>query len=87
MSPASFCLSARAQQLTISEIYITEYDKRPAKKGEERVGLKNILTSPAKRGTYGFVGLNMGGKPEGVNGEFRWRFFTVRVIGAFLECM
>jgi len=30
------------------------------------------LTSPAKRGTYGFVGLNMGGKPEGVNGEFRY---------------
>jgi hypothetical protein len=50
---------------------LTEYDKRPAKKGEERVSLKNIITSPPKRGTYGFVGLNIGGKAEGVAGEFR----------------
>lgn len=51
--------------------YLTEYDKRQAKKGEERVSLKNIITSPPKRGTYGFVGLNIGGKAEGVAGEFR----------------
>jgi hypothetical protein len=50
-----------------------DYDKRPAKKGEASLGPRNILTSPAKRGTYGFVGLNMGGKPEGVMGEFKYQ--------------
>lgn len=35
-------------------------------------GLKNILTNPPKRGTYGFVGMNLGGKPEGFNGEYKY---------------
>jgi hypothetical protein len=33
---------------------------------------RNFLTSPPKRGTYGFAGLNIGGKPDGVMGEFSY---------------
>jgi hypothetical protein len=33
---------------------------------------KNFLTSPSKRGRYGSVGVNIGGKPEGVAGEFSY---------------
>ena len=49
-----------------------DYDKRPAKKGEQTAGMRNVITSPPRKGTYGFVGLNMGGKPEGVLGEFKY---------------
>lgn len=33
---------------------------------------RNFLTSPAKRGTYGMVGINIGGKIDGVVGEFTY---------------
>ena len=33
---------------------------------------RNFLTSPSKRGRYGSVGVNIGGKPEGVTGEFSY---------------
>ena len=49
-----------------------EYDKRPAKKGEVALGPKNILTNPPKLGTYGMIGTNIGGKPEGVTGEYTY---------------
>mmetsp|Transcript_58469 Transcript_58469/g.143385 ORF Transcript_58469/g.143385 Transcript_58469/m.143385 type:complete len:340 (-) Transcript_58469:56-1075(-) len=49
-----------------------EYDKRPRKPGGEVQTMKNILTSPPKRGTYGMVGTNIGGTPSGVMGEYKY---------------
>jgi hypothetical protein len=49
-----------------------EYDKRPAEKGEVVPAPKNFLTNPPKHGTYGMIGTNIGGKSEGVNGEYRY---------------
>ncbi len=48
-----------------------EYDKRPAQKRYLDLP-KNFLTSPPKRGTYGMIGTNIGGKPEGINGEYAY---------------
>jgi hypothetical protein len=47
-----------------------DYDKKLSK--HEGQPLKNILTSPPKRGTYGMVGTNIGGKAEGINGEYKY---------------
>ena len=58
--------------VTIAIRTYPDYDKRQLKKGEIVVALKNILTSPSKKGTYGFVGTNIGGNPEGINGEFKY---------------
>lgn len=33
---------------------------------------RNFLTSPPKKGTYGMVGINIGGKVDGVVGEFTY---------------
>jgi len=33
---------------------------------------RNFLTSPPKRGTYGMVGMNIGGKVDGIVGEFSY---------------
>lgn len=35
--------------------------------------LKNMVTSPPKKGTYGMIGTNIGGKPEGAMGEYRYQ--------------
>jgi hypothetical protein len=45
-----------------------EFDKRAGRTHPE--AKRNFLTSPSKRGRYGSVGVNIGGKPEGVAGEF-----------------
>ena len=49
-----------------------EYDKRAAKKDDLVLPPKNILTNPSKRGTYGMIGTNIGGKPEGISGEYTY---------------
>ena len=47
-----------------------EYDKNRARAHTE--SKRNFLTSPSKRGRYGSVGVNIGGRPEGVAGEFAY---------------
>lgn len=37
------------------------------------LGPRNFLTSPPKKGTYGMVGMNIGGKFDGVCGELTYR--------------
>ena len=49
-----------------------DYDKRPIRKGEFQLPPKNIFTNPPRRGTYGMVGINIGGKPDGVAGEYAY---------------
>jgi hypothetical protein len=49
-----------------------EYDKKP-KSAIEINTLKNIVTSPPKKGTYGMIGTNIGGKAEGTNGEYKYQ--------------
>mmetsp|Transcript_55085 Transcript_55085/g.112628 ORF Transcript_55085/g.112628 Transcript_55085/m.112628 type:complete len:342 (-) Transcript_55085:206-1231(-) len=50
-----------------------DYDKRQLKKGEKVLDPKNILTSPPKRGTYGMVGTNIGGRVQGFAGEYEYQ--------------
>ena len=47
-----------------------EYDKHATRPHVEVK--RNFLTSPSKRGRYGSVGVNIGGRPEGVTGEFSY---------------
>lgn len=48
-----------------------EFDKMNRKTGDLQTH-KNILTSPPKKGTYGMVGTNIGGRPDGVLGEYKY---------------
>eukprot|EP00285_Hemiselmis_virescens_P012374 CAMPEP_0173383024 /NCGR_PEP_ID=MMETSP1356-20130122/5548_1 /TAXON_ID=77927 ORGANISM="Hemiselmis virescens, Strain PCC157" /NCGR_SAMPLE_ID=MMETSP1356 /ASSEMBLY_ACC=CAM_ASM_000847 /LENGTH=341 /DNA_ID=CAMNT_0014337665 /DNA_START=291 /DNA_END=1316 /DNA_ORIENTATION=- len=48
-----------------------EYDKKK-KSQMDGPSLKNMVTSPPKKGTYGMIGTNIGGKPEGSMGEYKY---------------
>ena len=47
----------------------TDNDGTPARKP---LAPRNFLTSPPKRGTYGMVGMNIGGKVDGIVGELAY---------------
>mmetsp|Transcript_73438 Transcript_73438/g.153307 ORF Transcript_73438/g.153307 Transcript_73438/m.153307 type:complete len:317 (-) Transcript_73438:331-1281(-) len=47
-----------------------DYDKRST--GRQPLAPKNFYTSPPKKGSYGMYGMNIGGKVDGVCGEFSY---------------
>ena len=53
----------------MSHTHHTDNDGTPARKP---LAPRNFLTSPPKRGTYGMVGMNIGGKVDGIVGELAY---------------
>ena len=53
----------------MSRTRYTDNDGTPARKP---LAPRNFLTSPPKRGTYGMVGMNIGGKVDGIVGELAY---------------